>query len=239
MPETKAEKMVGTGPYKYSQTNSDGSIELLFNKSWWNGEEAKLNKITVYKYSTYGEAVKAFKSAEVDMIVTNMTSWKEKFGTIGMNSYSFENTEYEAIVPNCQNVVLSESSVRRAILQAINRENIINSVYNENATISDIPIHTNSKNSITNAEYNIEKAKQILINAGWEQTETFWHKEINGNFAKVFPSKIFLENDKWKFVYDGIIYNLPKENYPLYKIGEVIAIAERYVDSFKYYYRFS
>lgn len=65
------------------------------------------------------------------------------------------------------------------------------------------------------------------------------HKEINGNFAKVFPSKIFLENDKWKFVYDGIIYNLPKENYPLYKIGEVIAIAERYVDSFKYYYRFS
>ena len=45
--ETKAEKMVGTGPYKYSQTNSDGSIELLFNKSWWNGEEAKLNKITV------------------------------------------------------------------------------------------------------------------------------------------------------------------------------------------------
>lgn len=225
--ETKAEKMVGTGPYKYSQTNSDGSIELLFNKSWWNGEEAKLNKITVYKYSTYGEAVKAFKSAEVDMIVTNMTSWKEKFGTIGMNSYSFENTEYEAIVPNCQNVVLSESSVRRAILQAINRENIINSVYNENATISDIPIHTNSKNSITNAEYNIEKAKQILINAGWEQTETFWHKEINGKDYKLnFTLMVNKDSEKKVLVAEKV-----KED--LAEIGINITIAKTTLENLK------
>ena len=39
----------------------------------------------MFKYASYGEAVKAFKSAEVDVIVTNMSEWKDKFGTIGLN----------------------------------------------------------------------------------------------------------------------------------------------------------
>ena len=125
--ENRISKMVGTGPYKFVNT-SDNIIELSFNKNWWKEDNAKLQKIYVYKYATYGEAIKAFKSADIDLIVTNMSSWKEKFGTIGVNSYSFENSEYELIVPNCNNILLADNSVRRAILQAINRENIINSI---------------------------------------------------------------------------------------------------------------
>lgn len=176
--ESRFLKFVGTGPYKYSNA-SDEIIELSYNTSWWKNEDIKLKKIYVYRYSTYGEAVKGFKASEIDMIITNMSDWKEKFGTIGINSYPFENSEYEMIVPNCNNVALSENSVRRAILQAINRENIVSTIYNDNARISDIPIHNNSKNSITNAEYDVEKAKQILINASWQQTENGWVKEIN------------------------------------------------------------
>lgn len=177
--EEKSNKPIGTGPYKYVNTNKEGIINLEFNSSWHKESKAKLQKIKLYKYASYGEAIKAFKSAKVDMIVTNMSNWQDKFGTIGLNSYSFENSEYEVLIPNCNNIILSENSVRRAILQGINRANIINSVYKENAAISDIPIHTNSKNSITNTEYNLEKAKQILINAGWAQNENGWQKKIN------------------------------------------------------------
>ncbi len=177
--ENKANAPVGTGAYQYVKTDENGTMELEFNQNWWKEKNAKLQRIYVYRYTTYGEALKAFKSAEVDMIATNMMGWKERFGTIGLNSYSFENTKYEVIIPNCNHVALSENSVRRAILQAINRENIINRICKEDATICDIPIHTNSKNSIMNAEYDIEKAKQILINAGWTQQENTWTKKIN------------------------------------------------------------
>lgn len=176
--ESRASKFVGTGPYKYVSANDD-VIELNYNLSWWKNEKAKLNKIYVYKYATYGEEIKAFKSTKIDMITTNISNWKEKFGTIGINSYSFENSEYEMILPNCNIPQLSENSVRRAIISAINRENIVSSIYNDNASVSDVFIHTNSKNSINNAEYDVEKAKQILINAGWVQGEDGWSKEIN------------------------------------------------------------
>lgn len=178
--EEKSNKPMGTGPYKYLDTNSENIINLKFNESWHKENKAKLQKINLYKNASYGEAIKAFKSAKVDIIVTNMSNWQDKFGTIGLNAYSFENSEYEVLIPNCNNGALQENSVRRAILQGINRENLVNSVYNDNAVIRDIPIHTNSKNSINNAEYNLEKAKQILINAGWIQNENGWQKDING-----------------------------------------------------------
>ena len=53
-------------------------------------------------------------------------------------------------------------------------------------------------------------------------------KEVNGKLIRVYPSKVFFDNGKWLFGYEGRIYNLPKENYPRYKVGEVVAIAQSY-----------
>ena len=53
-------------------------------------------------------------------------------------------------------------------------------------------------------------------------------KNVDGKLIRVYPSKVFFDNGKWLFDYEGRIYNLPKENYPRYKVGEVVAIAQSY-----------
>lgn len=55
-------------------------------------------------------------------------------------------------------------------------------------------------------------------------------KEVDDKLIRIYPSKVFFDNGKWLFDYEGRIYNLPKENYPRYKIGEVVAIAQSYND---------
>ena len=55
-------------------------------------------------------------------------------------------------------------------------------------------------------------------------------KDVDGKLIRVYPSKVFFDNGKWLFDYEGRIYNLPKENYPRYKVGEVVAIAQPYKD---------
>ena len=55
-------------------------------------------------------------------------------------------------------------------------------------------------------------------------------KEVDGKLIRVYPSKVFFDNGKWLFNYEGRIYNLPKENYPRYGVGEVVAIAQSYND---------
>ena len=99
--------------------------------------------------------------------------WNKKFGTIGINNYQYENSHFETLIPNCQRTALSEPSVRRAILHAINRENIIADVYNGMASKQDIMIHNYSwvYDKELTADYNADKAKQLLGNALWKQED--------------------------------------------------------------------
>lgn len=56
------------------------------------------------------------------------------------------------------------------------------------------------------------------------------HKKTDegDNLIEVHPSKVFFEDGKWKFEYDGYVFLLPKENYPKYNVGEVVAVAQSY-----------
>lgn len=173
--EKKANNPNGTGPYKYTLSDEQ-KITLSFNDMWWKSKAFKLKNIYLTKYSSYSEAIKGFKSSEVDMIITNMYKWKESFGFIGINSFGYESSEYETIIANANGAVLKEPSVRRAIRQAINMENIITSIYEGNGTIQDVPIISNSKYAGGSTEYDVEKAKQILINAGWVEKNNSWQK---------------------------------------------------------------
>ena len=55
-------------------------------------------------------------------------------------------------------------------------------------------------------------------------------RKVDGKLIRVYPSKVFFDNDKWLFDYEGRIYNLPKENYPRYNVGDIVAIAQPYKD---------
>lgn len=179
--ENKNNIPVGTGPYKYLTTNYiENYIKLEMNENWWGSDgNTKLFSIYLMCYPTYGEAIKAYKSAKVDLIITSMSDWAKKFGTIGNNVYRFESSTYDTIVPNTNKSLLSDSSVRKAILYAINRENIVSKVFESNATVTDFPIHTRSNNYLTGlqSDYDIDKTKQVLINAGWNNDGNAWQKD--------------------------------------------------------------
>lgn len=55
-------------------------------------------------------------------------------------------------------------------------------------------------------------------------------KEIDGKLIRVYPSRVFFDNGKWNFDFEGRTYFLPMENYPRYQVGEVVAIAQPYRD---------
>ena len=178
--ENKNNIPVGTGAYRYITTNFiEEFIQLEKNSEWWNASlDTKLNTIYLMKFPTYGEAIKAYKSAKVDIITTTMTDWTKKFGTIGNNVYSYESSTFDLIIPNTKKGALSESTVRKALLFAMNRENIVSKVFGGNATVADMPIHNRSKNYYPGyqSDYNLDKAKQVLINNGWQMNGKNWQK---------------------------------------------------------------
>ena len=210
--ESHNEYADGTGPYKVeSVLNSENKIILISNMNWWKQKDFKLNQINLIKYATYGEAIKAFKSTEIDVISTTMSSWQKKFGAIGINSYMYESNEYETLIANTEDIVLSEKSVRRMVLTGINAENIIESVYGGNGAVSDCPIPSNSYLSVSSnsKNYDIEKAKQLLINAGWDNSSGNWKKVINNKtYTLEFDLLVCNDNEEKIKIADLIVENL-------------------------------
>lgn len=87
------------------------------------------------------------------------------------------------------------------------------------------------KKIMFNDEYGLTQA---VLNCQKTQTRRILtlvlHKKADrGNgLIEVFPTMVYFEEGKWKFVYDDYIFLLPKMNYPKYKIGEVVAVAQSY-----------
>lgn len=92
-----------------------------------------------------------------------------------------------------------------------------------------------SKKIMFNDKYGLTRAVLERRNTQTRRPLTLTlHKKADecNNLIEVHPSKVFFEDGKWKFEYDGYVFLLPKKNYPKYKVGEVVAVAQSYKDIF-------
>ena len=171
----------GTG--KYIIGNITGTeIELKKNNTWWglaDGKTLSLDTVLVKLYTSAGEAYNAFKLGNLDLMTTQSLNYEEYIGTMGYNTAEYIGREYDYLALNCSSPILKNRELRNAINYAIDKSNIITSVYENKYYTADFPISTS--NYLYNIEkvsstYNTNKSKELLENAGWELISGNWQK---------------------------------------------------------------
>ena len=172
---------VGTGMYKVSEVQ-DSALILTKNEYYPDANNLKLSKITISIYSSVGELYNSFKIGNIDLISTQNSNLKEYIGTIGYFSKEMKGREHDFIVFNTQNSILAQTSVRKAICYSIDKSNIVSSVYGDNYYTSSFPLDYGSwiyNEQDSSLGYNVEQAKQILIDDGWSYKYKYWQKTEN------------------------------------------------------------
>ncbi|MCI8518984.1 MAG: hypothetical protein HFJ51_02500 [Clostridia bacterium] len=94
---------------------------------------------------------------------------EDNIGTIGSNLQRVAGRNFDYLALNTKSSLLSYKEARKAISYAIDKEEIINTVYSGKYIKANHPLEYGSYlyNKNSNYEYNQEKAKQILITSGW------------------------------------------------------------------------
>ena len=172
---------VGTGMYKVSDVQ-DNALILVKNEYYPESDKLKLGRITVTTYASAGELYNAFKTGSVDLIGTQNTNLKEYIGTIGYQSKEMKGREHDFIAFNTQGEILSQLNVRKAICYSIDKSNIVSSVYGDNYYTSSFPLDYGNwlyQEQDSSAGYNLEQAKQILVDDGWNYKYKYWQKVVN------------------------------------------------------------
>lgn len=173
---------VGTGRFKVVSNNE--KIILKKNQNWWNAknEETKLEEIQILKYQTMGEVYNAFKLENIDLLTTKTLELEEYIGTIGYKTKEYYGRNLDYLSFNCEEPVLANVEVRKAISYLINKENIIAGTYRGKYYIANFPLEWGSylyEQRKVNYEVNQETARNILEQAGWTYRNKVWQRTKN------------------------------------------------------------
>lgn len=180
---TSSKTPIGTGMFKITSIDSS-NITLSKNEKWWNKENMnpKIETIQIKLYSEIGELYNSFKLGNIDIFTTSNLNLEQYIGTIGYAKTEFKGREFDYLAFNCQDSILENTEVRKALRYAIDRTNIVSSIYNNEYYVADFPLDYGSylySKEISSAAYNPEQAKTILGDDGWEYKNNRWQKTEN------------------------------------------------------------
>lgn len=190
---------IGTGMYKIASID-DNTILLTRNDKWRYIKEKtpKAQSITIKKYATMGEIYNSFKLNNIDIINTASTNYTDHIGTMGYNKKEYKGREYDYLSLNCDDIILSDKSVRQAINYAIDKNAIVSTVFSNNYYVSNSPLDYGSYLYSTEGEisFNKEEAKNILEQSGWVYKNNRWQKNIDGYVRRLTLSIVVSKDNQ-------------------------------------------
>lgn len=185
---------VVSGPYRVTDFDANHYISYTANEHYWKGvpEIEKLN----IKILDGSQIYAGLRTGEIDITHHTMTS-------IPLEDYesieALEDVEvvYGMPVTNqsvfIQTANLADVRVRQALLYAIDREKILGELLKEHGEIVDGflssagPLYSDA---VTPVEYNPEKARELLSEAGWDSSRTLRFYVNSGDTTFVNAAQI-------------------------------------------------
>ncbi len=211
-----AKASIGTGPFKFKEWTKDDHATFVKNTAYFGGEPA----LDQYIFKVVKDQ---------DVVVANLKTGEGDFGAISpgvvedvskvasltvakYDTYGF--TFYSHQLDAAKTTLFQQKEVRQALAYALDRDAMVQAIYNGFAVIGKGTMPTLSfayaPDQITaNYTYDTKKAEQLLDAAGWIKGAdgirakdgkklqfTLW----TGNISKVFGQLITVMQQQWKAI---------------------------------------
>jgi len=165
-----AKNPVGTGPFKFVSWKKDHEVVMEANTEYWAGAP-KVNKLTFRTIPNFADMVAAVKTGEVD-IAANLTAdvaSQLNGSEVNVVSAPWIRTFY-FVIDTTKDSPLAKKEVRQALNYALDVNTVIDTVLGGHAKRAATLVPSQNFGydaSIKPYEYNPEKAKQLLAQAGY------------------------------------------------------------------------
>ncbi len=218
------DKLIGTGAYKVDKWDAGQSITMSKIDNWWAADGSS-NLVAypdqfVFKIIPDNTtAINALKGELIDISAQvdagDFTELKSnEFMKSHYNFYTPDTYSYYYIAMNNGDPKLSDKRVRRALTHLTDIDFLINEQFNGLATpLNNTPVHPSKSyfdKDLKPIEYNVEKAKALLAEAGWKDSNAngIVDKEIDGKRVELELEYLVTPGSK----FGNAMANLLKDN---------------------------
>ncbi len=250
-----AKNPVGTGAYKFVSWEKDQAVTLAANEDYWKGAPEFKNLIFRCIPNQADQAA-ALKTGEIDFVLGMSADVAENLKKEeGLEVFSAPSIRTFYIGLDCiSDGPLQDKRVRQAMNYAIDVQGIIDTILGGNAqrAATIVPQQNFGYDaSIQPYEYNLEKAKQLMSEAGYADGFTIDFDADNDFLTEIQAIAGQLEQINIKVNINPVDYNtmvskmLSKEVAPMFMIGiagwtqDAMSNFQSYIRSDRKYTRFT
>ena len=173
---------IGTGKYKFVEWKAGQYISLERNDDYF-GTMPSIENVMV-QFGADTTLVAALLNGEIDVLYNLPSTEIDNVEAVdGVSVYNYEMMSVYYIGLNQLVPALSDLRVRQALAYALDKQTIVDTVYGETATVADDIFpdnHWSHNPDVTKYEYNPEKAKSLLEEAGYTMNDSTGYYEKDG-----------------------------------------------------------
>lgn len=174
-PDTFGENPVGTGPFKFVEWKRNESITLAKNEDYWQEGLPKLDKVIFRSIPDNSARLNALTTGEIDLADgINPSDAAQIEGNADLQLIERPSMNVGYLGLTTTRAPFDNKLVRQAVNYAINKEEIVNAFFEGRADVAKNPMPSSVSgynDEITGYEYNPEKAKELLAQAGYDGKE--------------------------------------------------------------------
>ncbi|MFB4325868.1 glutathione ABC transporter substrate-binding protein [Priestia sp. BR_2] len=174
-----AQNPVGTGVFKLESWNPGQEVKLVANADYW-GDKAKVERVTFKVVSEEGTRIAELETGYahiIDPVSPSSISRIESTDGMSLNRQASLSLSYIGFNNNKE--PFNDVRVRQALSMAINKDEIISGIYEGTGIPAVGPLAPDVNGydaTVKPIEHNIDKAKELLKEAGYEGgfSTTIW-----------------------------------------------------------------
>jgi len=173
---------VGCGPYKFVSYETDSKLVLTrFNDFY--GDTAKIENIVCLCLPDYNVRALQLSTGEIDLAYIEPSQVEELEANKDTTVYKIDTADYRCVMFNFGATDLFDDvKVRQALCYATDRKAVVDSIVHGYGVAAYSPLQLNKFNndSVEKYDYNLDKAKSLLDEAGWTDSDGDSIRDKNG-----------------------------------------------------------
>lgn len=167
---------VGCGPYKLTEYKTGSHVKFEAATDFFGGEVKTPN--LVFKAINADTTQAEFKGGNID--IANVEPLRQAdidaLTSEGLKTVSYDNYMFTYMGFNLRKESLKDVKVRQAIMYAIDRQSILDNIVEGRGSVVNAPLLPSSwaypeESELEQYKYDVEKAKSLLKEAGWEDKD--------------------------------------------------------------------
>lgn len=208
----------GTGPFMLGEWLPDNYVELPKFEEYWEADRVKLGGITYYLIGDEAARLAALRTGEINIANLSSTNVTAAEKESNLSVLGYQTNDYIAMGCNLSTPALQDQNVRQAMSYALDRQTLINVVFNGQAQVSTMmpPAMGHwslGADSFDLYQFNLDKAKELMEAAGYSDSNRLSLKLAAGLMDSLRQAAVVIQQQLSEIYIDVEIINLESGEY--------------------------